>query len=59
MLGQLFPRDAGRFSDLAAQAGEARIMAGIRLRSDIDARTKLGQQVGAVVWARASGVVSP
>ena len=59
VLGQLFPRDAGRFSDLAMQAGEARIMAGIHFRSDINAGTKLGQQVGAVVWARASGMASP
>jgi membrane-associated phospholipid phosphatase len=58
VLGQLFPRDAGRFNDLATQAGEARIMAGIHFRSDIDAGTQLGRQVGSVVWARASGTPS-
>jgi membrane-associated phospholipid phosphatase len=55
VLGQLFPRDAGRFSDLSKQAGEARIMAGIHFRSDIKAGETLGRQVGGVVWARASG----
>jgi len=50
----LFPRDAGRFSALAKQAGDARITAGIHFRSDINAGEKLGAQVGGVVWARAS-----
>ena len=58
VLGQLFPRDAGRFNDIAMQAGEARIMAGIHFRTDVNAGTTLGQQVGSVVWARASGTPS-
>jgi membrane-associated phospholipid phosphatase len=58
VLGRLFPGDAGRFTDLATQAGEARIMAGIHFRSDINAGTTLGQQVGEVVWARANATPS-
>jgi hypothetical protein len=55
VLGHLFPSDAGRFSDLAVQAGEARIMGGIHFRTDINVGTRLGQQVGEVVWTKASG----
>jgi membrane-associated phospholipid phosphatase len=52
VLGRLFPRDAGSFNALAEEVGEARIMAGIHFRSDIEVGEALGRQVAAVAWAR-------
>jgi hypothetical protein len=52
-LARVFPRDAAYFNGLADQAGEARIMGGIHVRSDSEVGLKLGRQVADVVWSRA------
>ncbi|MBV9600674.1 MAG: vanadium-dependent haloperoxidase [Chloroflexi bacterium] len=53
VLARAFPRDADYYRDLATQAGEARVMAGIHFRSDVNAGALLGQQVAGVVLERA------
>lgn len=45
VLANLFPRDASQFIELAEEAREARIWAGIHYRSDILAGQQLGQDV--------------
>jgi hypothetical protein len=44
---------------LAVQAGEARIMGGIHLRSDLVAGYELARNVADVVWLRAMGAPGP
>jgi hypothetical protein len=44
-MAYLFPREGSTFLELAEQAGESRIWAGIHYRSDILAGTQLGQDV--------------
>lgn len=52
-LAYLFPRDAQALEDLAKQAGESRIWAGIHFRSDVIAGTTLGRAVAQKVIERA------
>jgi hypothetical protein len=52
-LAYLFPRDAQSEQDLAQQAAETRIWAGIHFRSDVIAGTTLGRKVGDKVVERA------
>jgi hypothetical protein len=46
VLAGLFPRDAGGFEALAAEASESRLWAGIHFRSDLDAGRALGRAIG-------------
>jgi membrane-associated phospholipid phosphatase len=55
ILARFFPNDTDRYQALATQAGEARIMAGIHLRSDIRAGEAIGRSVSEVVWLHAIG----
>ena len=57
VLAYLFPMDAQRYEDLAAEAATSRIWGGLAFRSDVDAGLELGRQVGqlAVARARADG----
>ncbi len=57
VLGYLFPMDAQRYQDLAAEAATSRVWGGLAFRSDVDAGLELGRQVGqlAVARARADG----
>jgi len=57
VLGYLFPMDAQRYQDLAAEAAISRMWGGLAFRSDVDAGLELGRQVGqlAVARARADG----
>lgn len=52
-LGYLFPRNAQSLTNLANDAGESRIWAGIHFRTDIDAGQTLGRAVANKVVARA------
>jgi membrane-associated phospholipid phosphatase len=52
VLGHLFPRDAGLFEALAAEASESRLWAGIHFRSDLAAGRALGRAVAERVTAR-------
>jgi len=45
MMAYLFPREGSTFLELAEQAGESRIWAGIHYRSDIVSGTQLGRDV--------------
>ena len=45
VIGHLFPRDAQMLKDLADQAGESRIWAGIHYRSDVEAGRQIGERV--------------
>ena len=53
VLAHLFPREAGYFTGLANEASEARIWAGIHVRSDVVVGLALGRAVADVVVARA------
>jgi membrane-associated phospholipid phosphatase len=64
VLGYLFPDEAERFSALATEAADSRVMAGVAYPSDIaagldlnEAGLQLGREVGAAVieWAEADG----
>jgi membrane-associated phospholipid phosphatase len=59
VLANAFPRDADYYRGLADQAGEARIMAGIHFRSDVNAGALIGQQVAAVVLDRTGDLQAP
>jgi membrane-associated phospholipid phosphatase len=52
VLSRQFPSEAASLNALADQAGEARIMAGIHFRTDVDTARTIGQRVGEVVWSR-------
>jgi len=52
VLAHLFPRDAQFFKDLADQAAESRIWAGIHFRSDIEGGQALARGVADLVIAR-------
>ncbi len=52
-MGHLFPRDAATFTNLANEAGESRLWAGIHFRGDITAGLELGRQVAQAVIERA------
>ncbi len=52
VLARQFPAEAGTLDAIVDQAGEARIMAGIHYRTDVDTGKVLGQRVGEVVWTR-------
>jgi len=51
-LAALFPPDPQAFTDMANQAAESRIMAGIHFRSDIEAGLSLGRAVAQRVIER-------
>ncbi len=53
VLAYLFPSDAGRLSQLASEAGQSRIAAGVQFPSDVAAGEALGHEVGSAVIARA------
>jgi membrane-associated phospholipid phosphatase len=55
VLGALFPRDKDHYDRLIAEVSEARIAAGIHVRSDQVAGEALGRAVAGVVLARGSG----
>jgi membrane-associated phospholipid phosphatase len=57
-IGRLFPPDAKRLDDLAVEAAEARVWAGIHYRSDIIAGRELGRAVAEKVVA-AFGTSTP
>lgn len=52
VLAYLFPDDAQRFSDMAAQAGQVFVLAGVNYRSDVQAGLDLGRQVGQLAVSR-------
>jgi len=52
VLTRQFPSEAAALQAILDQVGEARIMGGIHVRSDIDAGATLGKRVGEVVAAR-------
>jgi membrane-associated phospholipid phosphatase len=54
VLAELFPVNAEEVRALAEQAGESRIWAGIHFRSDIEAGSKLGQDVAGAVIAHSA-----
>src|SRR5262249_54945834 len=53
VLAYLFPMDAQRYQDLAADAATSRVWGGLAFRSDVDAGLELGRQVGQLAVARA------
>jgi membrane-associated phospholipid phosphatase len=53
VLAHLFPMDARRYEELAAEAATSRLWAGMSYRSDVDAGLELGRQVGKLAVARA------
>jgi membrane-associated phospholipid phosphatase len=59
ILAQFFPHEKEYYQSLAAQAGEARIMGGIHLRSDIRAGEDIARNVANTVWLRAMGPSGP
>jgi hypothetical protein len=59
ILAHFFPRDTEYYQGLTAQAGEARIMGGIHLRSDVRAGEAIARGVSEVVWLRAMGPTQP
>ena len=59
VLSCLFPRETAIYNAVADEVGEARIMAGIHFRSDIEVGEALGRQVAAVAWARAGVAATP
>jgi hypothetical protein len=57
VLGHLFPSEAPALTEMAQQASEARLLAGIHFRSDIAAGLQLGHHVAGLVnaWADQEG----
>jgi membrane-associated phospholipid phosphatase len=53
VLGYLFPDAAARFADLATEASQSRLLAGVAYPSDAAAGLALGRQVADLVIARA------
>jgi membrane-associated phospholipid phosphatase len=54
VLAYAFPDEpVGTFDDLAKQAGESRVQAGVNFRSDVDAGLALGRAIGEKVLVRA------
>jgi hypothetical protein len=54
VIGHLFPRDAQMLKDMADQAGESRIWAGIHFRSDVEGGRTVARNVADLVIARIS-----
>jgi membrane-associated phospholipid phosphatase len=54
VLAHLFPRDAQLFDDLATQAGESRLWAGIHFRSDIEGGRTVARNIADLIIARFS-----
>jgi membrane-associated phospholipid phosphatase len=59
ILARFFPHESDYYQSLATQAGEARIMGGIHLRSDIRAGESVARGVTESVWLRAMGPSQP
>jgi len=55
VLAYLFPDDAQRFPDMAAQAGRSQLLAGVHYPSDVAAGLELGRKVAALAIERAKG----
>jgi membrane-associated phospholipid phosphatase len=55
LLTYMFPDDAQRFADMAAQAGRSSLLAGLNYPSDVTAGLALGGQVAVLAIARAKG----
>ncbi|MGH2615689.1 MAG: vanadium-dependent haloperoxidase [Thermomicrobiales bacterium] len=53
VLAYLFPDDAERFGEMAAEAADSRVMAGVAYPSDTATGLELGQEVGKLVVAYA------
>ena len=53
ILSYIYPTEAKRFEDLAEQAGQSRLIAGVNFPSDVKAGLELGRKVAAAVIARA------
>src|SRR5438105_5415214 len=54
VLGSLFPADAAQLAQMADEAGESRLYAGIHYRFDKDAGLRIGRQVAALALRRHS-----
>jgi membrane-associated phospholipid phosphatase len=52
VLARQFPSESGPLNVIVDHVGEARIMAGIHFRADVDAGRALGERVAEAVWAR-------
>ena len=59
ILARFFPQDSDYYQGLATQAGEARIMGGIHLQSDVRAGESIARGVAESVWLRAVGAPQP
>jgi membrane-associated phospholipid phosphatase len=57
VLSYLFPDRAQSYADLASQAAQSRLDAGVQYQSDVDAGLELGRQVASkvIAWAQADG----
>jgi len=57
VLAYIFPNAAEMFKDLAEEAGQSRLLAGVEYPSDVTAGIELGRKVAALVvaWAKADG----
>jgi len=55
VLAYLFPDDADTFADLATEAADSRVMAGVEYPSDAEAGAALGQEVGRLFVDYAKG----
>jgi membrane-associated phospholipid phosphatase len=57
VLSYLFPDNAQTYTDMAMQAAQSRVDAGVQFPSDSDSGLELGRQVGrkVVAWAQADG----
>jgi hypothetical protein len=57
VLAYLFPNAADTFMDMAEQAGQSRLLAGVDYPSDVTAGLELGRKVAerVVAWAKADG----
>ena len=53
VLGYIYPNDAKTFDELAQQAGQARVMAGVQYPSDVTAGLAMGRAAAAKVIERA------
>jgi PAP2 superfamily len=58
VLGEFFPADAEHFTQLAIQAGDARVMGGIHFKTDCEVGLALGRQVAGAVLNRVNAGVA-
>jgi membrane-associated phospholipid phosphatase len=57
VLSYLYPANAQNYADLAREAGQSRLEAGVQYQSDVDDGLELGRQVGLkiIAWAQSDG----